>query len=183
MRRNARSSQEKERCTSHPKNRGRILQGFCGQRPALRQSDVYWCRSKFWRSCENLQEPIESCLSPGGVLAVELMIDATNTPLFTRAANVNDAMLVGTKENTCAWLRLANFDVEVLEERIDYSVTKSKWYDMLRGRFYSSLRELNDVEIEEGIDELERGKLKDLNLQDDIPIFSTSLIFIAKKGH
>ncbi|KAJ7356295.1 hypothetical protein OS493_025403 [Desmophyllum pertusum] len=111
------------------------------------------------------------------------MIDAPNTPLFTRAENVNDAMLVGTKENTCAWLRLANFDVEVLEERIDYSVTKSKWYDMLRGRFYSSLRELNDVEIEEGIDELERGKLKDLNLQDDIPIFSTSLIFIAKKGH
>ncbi|KAJ7356330.1 hypothetical protein OS493_025439 [Desmophyllum pertusum] len=101
---------------------------------------------------------IESCLSPSGVLLVELVKDATNTPLFTKAEKGIDALVVGLEENTCAWLRLANFDVEVLEERMDYSVTKSKWYDMLRGRFYSSLRELNDVEIEEGIDELERER-------------------------
>ncbi|KAJ7356297.1 hypothetical protein OS493_025406 [Desmophyllum pertusum] len=127
---------------------------------------------------------IESCLSPGGVLVVELMSDATNTPYFTKAENANDALLGEFKENTCAWLRLANFDVEVLEERMDYSVTKSKWYDMLRGRFYSSLSELNDMEIEEGIDELERGRLKDLKLQDDIRFSCTLLIFIAKKpGH
>ncbi|KAJ7394686.1 hypothetical protein OS493_000511 [Desmophyllum pertusum] len=126
---------------------------------------------------------VESCLSPGGVLVVELMSDASDTPFFTRAENANNSSLVGLKENTCAWLRLANFDVEVLEERIDYSVTKSKWYDMLRGRFYSSLRELNDVEIEQGIDELERGKLTDLKLQDHIHISCMLLIFIAKKGH
>lgn len=36
-------------------------------------------------------------------------------------------------------------------------VKKFKWYDMLWGCFYSILRELSDGEIEEGIDELDKG--------------------------
>ncbi|KAJ7356331.1 hypothetical protein OS493_025440 [Desmophyllum pertusum] len=132
-----------------------------------------------------IYKSIKSCLSPGGVLVMELLKpEANNTyPFFTKAEKGLDTILVGAKENICTCLRLANFDVEVLEERMDFGVTKSKWYDMLRGRFYSSLRELNDVEIEEGIDELERGKLKDLKLQDHIVISNTFNIFIAKKEH
>ena len=56
---------------------------------------------------------------------------------------------------TSACLRLAKFEVEVTEQNIDFNVTKSKWYDMLRGRFISGLTELTDEEIEEGIDEPE----------------------------
>ena len=66
------------------------------------------------------------------------------------------------KEITSACLRLAKFEVEVTEENIDFNVTKSKWYDMLLGRFICGLTELTDEEIEEGIDELQRIKLKDL---------------------
>lgn len=44
---------------------------------------------------------------------------------------------------------------------------------MLRGRFNSNLTELTDQEIEEGIDELEREKLKDLKPEDDISISGT----------
>ena len=71
--------------------------------------------------------------------------------------------------------------MEVTEEHIDVNLTKSKWYHMLRGRFNSNLTELTDEEIEEGIDELERGKLKDLNPEDDISISGTLLVFKATK--
>ena len=52
---------------------------------------------------------------------------------------------------------------------------------MLRGRFHSTLRELSDGEIEEGIDELDKGILQHANRDDDIPISMTLLIFMAKK--
>lgn len=52
---------------------------------------------------------------------------------------------------------------------------------MLRGRFNSNLKELTDQEIEEGIEELERGKLKDLKPEDDISISGTLHVFIATK--
>ena len=48
--------------------------------------------------------------------------------------------------------------------------------------FHSSLTELTDEEIEEGIDELERGKLKDLKPEDGISISCTLLVFMARKN-
>ena len=103
-------------------------------------------------------------------------------PWFTKVENRMGAFFGERKEITSSCLRLTKFDVEVKEENIDFNVTKSKWYDMLRGRFHSSLTELTDEEIEEGIDELQRGKLKDLKPQDDISISSTLLVFIARKN-
>lgn len=60
-------------------------------------------------------------------------------------------------------------------------VKKYKWYDMLRGRFHSTFRELSDEEIEEGIDELNKGILQHAKGDDDIPISMNLFIFIAKK--
>ena len=123
---------------------------------------------------------VEAFLSPGGVF---LVVQASEYlyPWFTKTENRIGAFLAERKENTSSWLRLANFDVEVSDEMIDYDVTKSQWYDMLRGRFHSILSELSDKEIEEGIDELEKGKLKDLKLHDDICISCKLLVFTARK--
>lgn len=41
--------------------------------------------------------------------------------------------------------------------------------------------EFIDQEIEEGIEELERGKFKDLKLEDDISIFGMLYVFIVIK--
>lgn len=123
---------------------------------------------------------VESILSPGGVFLVMEAGEFT-FPWFTKVENRMGAFFGERKEITSAFLRLAKFEVEVTEENIDFSVTKSKWYDMLRGRFISGLTELTDEEIEEGIDELQRVKLKDLKPQDDISISCTLLVFIARK--
>ncbi|KAL9988682.1 hypothetical protein ACROYT_G003156 [Oculina patagonica] len=123
---------------------------------------------------------VEAFLSPGGVFLV-VQVGEYFYPWFTKIANCISTFLAERKENTSSLLRLANFDVEVSEEKIEYSVTKSQWFDMLRGRFHSTLREPSDEEIEEGIDELEKKKLKDLKLDDEIPISYKVLVFIARK--
>ena len=123
---------------------------------------------------------VESILSPGGVF---LFMEGSDFsfPWFTKVENRMGTFFGERKEITSACLRLTKFDVEVTEEHIDVNLTKSKWYHMLRGRFNSNLTELTDEEIEEGIDELERGKLKDLNPEDDISISGTLLVFKATK--
>ncbi|KAL9988676.1 hypothetical protein ACROYT_G003150 [Oculina patagonica] len=123
---------------------------------------------------------VEAFLSPGGVFLV-VQVGEYLYPWFTKTENRIGAFLGERKENTSSLLRLANFDVEVSEEKIEYTVTKSQWFDMLRGRFHSTLRELSDEEIEEGIDELEKGKLKGLKLDDDVSMSCKLLIFTAKK--
>ncbi|XP_078342642.1 uncharacterized protein LOC144628413 [Oculina patagonica] len=123
---------------------------------------------------------VEAFLSPGGVFLV-VQVSEYFYPLFTKSANRISTFVSERKENTASLLRLANFDVEVSEEKIEYSVTKSQWYDTVRGRFHSTLRELSDEEIEEGIDELEKGKLKGLKLDDDVSMSCKLLIFTAKK--
>ena len=123
---------------------------------------------------------IEAFLSPGGVFWV-VQVGEYIYPWFTRSG-INIKAFVGRrKEGTASLLRAANFDVEVSEEKIDYYVKKSQWYEMLRDRFHSSLRQLSDEEIEEGIGELENGKLKDMKLSDDVCMTCILLIFTAKK--
>ena len=86
---------------------------------------------------------VESILSPGGVFLIMEAGEFT-FPWFTKVENRMGAFFGERKEITSACLRLAKFEVEVTEENIDFNVTKSKWYDMLRGRFISGLTELTD---------------------------------------
>ena len=124
---------------------------------------------------------VEAFLSPGGVFLVVQGLGRAASPMFKKAGNFGHDCLSELKENTSLWLQSTNFDVEVSEEKVTYSLTKSQWYDMLRGRFLSYLRELSDEEIEEGIDELENEKLKDFKLSDEINTSAKVIIFTARK--
>ena len=125
---------------------------------------------------------VESFLSPGGVfLVLQMGAEYTFVPWFKNAENRISPVLEELEETTYSCLRLSNFDVEVSEEKVEYNLTKSQWYDKLRGRYHSALTQLSDQEIEEGIDELERGKLKGLKLHDEICISYKMHVFKAKK--
>ena len=80
-------------------------------------------------------------------------------------------------------LRKANFEVEVSEEKIYVGLKKSRWYEMLRGRFQSTLSEFTDEEIEDGINELETGKLKGLCLEDEVKLHYSYDILKATKRY
>lgn len=124
---------------------------------------------------------VELCLTPDGVFMVVQVGELVSFPLFKKAKNRLTSFVSDRKECSSAYLRSANFEVEVSEERLVFVVKKYKWYDMLRGRFHSTLRELSDEEIEEGIDELNKGILQHAKGDDDIPISMNLFIFIAKK--
>lgn len=121
-------------------------------------------------------------LHPSGELLVVRAGKSTRLPHFSKAEqNYRDIVENYSKERITAMLREADFEIEVSEEKIIWIVKKSRWYEMLRGRFQSTLHEFTDEEIEEGIVELENGKLKGLKLDDDVEILYIYLVFRATK--
>lgn len=123
---------------------------------------------------------LKAHLRTGGELLVVRAGVATSFPFFTKADNAyGEVMEKCSKEPVTAMLREANFRVEVSEEKVFLGIEKSRWYKMLRDRFQSSMSEFTDKEIEDGIDELEEGKLKGLGLYDDVEIHYSYMVFRA----
>ena len=123
---------------------------------------------------------LKAHLRTGGELLVIRAGVSTSFPFFTKAENTYGKVLEKcSKERVTAMLREANFQVEVSEEKVLLDMEKSRWYKMLRGRFQSSMSEFTDNEIEDGIEELEKGKLKGLGLHDDVEIHYSYMIFRA----
>ncbi|XP_068682254.1 ubiquinone/menaquinone biosynthesis C-methyltransferase UbiE-like [Montipora foliosa] len=124
-------------------------------------------------------------LQPGGEVLVVIDGDSSTgsgLPHFAKAEEIfRDTTQQCTKESISAVFRQADFKVEVSEEKIMWIVKKSLWYEMLRGRFYSTLSELSDEEIEDGIVELEMGKFKSLSPHDDVRIPFPFHVFRATK--
>ena len=73
----------------------------------------------------------------------------------------------------------AGMVVELHEVTVHYKVTKSFWYQRLRGRVYSTIESMTDEQIEEGIAELESTKLSDLGMEEE---FETSEIHLIAVG-
>ena len=121
---------------------------------------------------------LKAHLRTGGALLVVTTGLPTSFPFFTKAENAF-GKITFSKERVTAMLRDANFQVEVSEEKFLLGMEKSRWYKMLRGRFQSSMSEFTDKEIEDGIDELEEGKLKGLSLHDDVQIHYSFMVFRA----
>ena len=126
---------------------------------------------------------LEASLRPGGTLLVVTTGKSSNLPLFTNAEKSLGASTSNFKERITAMLRKANFEVEVSEEKIYGGLKKSRWYEMLRGRFQSTLSEFTDEEIEDGINELETGKLKGLCLEDEVKLHYSYDILKATKRY
>ena len=64
-------------------------------------------------------------------------------------------------------------------DRRDYTTkgTKKFWYDLIRNRMFSTLRDFTDAEIEDGIKELE-DKYPDT---DELPLISHEVFILATK--
>ena len=54
---------------------------------------------------------------------------------------------------------------EVTKEKPNLIIPKSRWYDMIRSRFWSQFHRYNDAELEESIKELDDGVFK--RVKDD----------------
>ena len=131
----------------------------------------------------NVFKGIERSLRPDGICVVTLPdIPLSNFPLFTKFKSV-DVRSVCTqwKKDTLRSLVEANLTVQSWHVDLTYAVTKSKWYEVLRGRFWSTLRGFSDEELEEGIEELERGQLNGIKFNETLDICDTERFIEGKK--
>lgn len=143
------------------------------------------CISCFHHFTELLEilRGLEASLRPGGTLLVVNIGESSNLPLFTNAEKSFGASKSNFKKRITAMLQKADFEVEVSEEKIYVGLKKSQWYEMLRGRFQSTLSELTDEEIEDGIRELDTGKLKGLGFEDEVKLHYSYDILKATKRY
>lgn len=83
---------------------------------------------------------------------------------------------------TCKLLEEANFGVETLLVESSVSLKKAKFYDMLRGRFMSSLYSLTEKQIEKGIEILEQGEFGRIESNGEIESILKSVVIKATKS-
>ncbi|XP_031573717.1 uncharacterized protein LOC116307569 [Actinia tenebrosa] len=71
---------------------------------------------------------------------------------------------------------------KVTNEKARFRIPKSRWYYMIRNRFWSSFRRYTDEEIEESVKELDNGRFKDVKDDELIDIVDTlACVQITKK--
>lgn len=143
-------------------------------------------RVLFVQSDHHLCEPLsafrdlERSLRPGGVCSIWQLKSHSCFQMFSDVAAAKSYPSDRHVE-TCRFLKEANFEVEMSWVHLQYGLTKSKLYSMLRGRFITNLYTLNDQEIEEGIATLERTKLKFVHEDDVIENKASYVVIQAKK--
>ena len=119
-------------------------------------------------------------LRPSGIFFLVTTLKSS-LPIFKSAKEpVSQSLEEGRKSH---FSFLNNLNAKVSQQEFSYSasVTKSKLYEMFRGRFISLLKQFSDDQIEEGIRELENDAFKNMKDGDLINFEHTLLVIRAEK--
>ena len=119
-------------------------------------------------------------LRPGGIFLLVTTLKVS-LPIIKSAEKAVGQSLEQERESHLSFLN--NLYVNISQQEISFSasMTKSKWYEMLRGRFISMLKPFSDDQIEQGIRKLENEMFKDLKDDDLINFEHTLLVIRAQK--
>jgi 2-polyprenyl-3-methyl-5-hydroxy-6-metoxy-1,4-benzoquinol methylase len=118
---------------------------------------------------------LEKCLTPTGSCLIITRPSEIDYPLFTAARKVW-AQNQPSKDVLLKIMNDCGLNVTCISTSMNMSLSKEKWYNMIRTRCWSTFSYFNDEELEEGIKELE---LK-FNCIDEIS-FREELLFIMIK--
>jgi len=123
-------------------------------------------------------EGIFRSLRPSGSF-VQFDLICHNHPTFKMAADAYSSYFQRVSDRK-EFFREIQFQGNFSQEELHYgwSVSKSKLYEMFRGRYVSMFHQFSDEQIEKGIKELESGTLKDV--KDDDPINCNSCVLVTK---
>ena len=123
-------------------------------------------------------ERVYGALNPKGFCLIVTRLSPTLLPYFEEAsAAFNESCAMPT--NLSDQLKEAGFEsTSQHEEAAELHMTKGKWYEMLRGRFFSPLNRFSDEEIEKGIQDLECGRFKETSW--DAPLILYDRLLIVK---
>ena len=118
---------------------------------------------------------LEKCLTPNGSCLIITRPSKTEYPLFEKAHNIWTQQQP-SKEVLLKIINDCGLNVTCNSIYMNMSLSKQKWFNMIRTRSWSTFSYFNNDELEEGISELE---LK-FNNNDDI-LFKEELLFIMIK--
>ena len=116
-------------------------------------------------------------LRPGGIFFLVTTLKIS-LPFIKSAEKTVSQSLEQEQESHFSFLTNLNASISQQEFSYSASVTKSKLYEMLRGRFVSMLNQFSDDQIEEGISKFENWMFKDLPKDDDLFNFDHTLLVI-----
>ena len=107
-------------------------------------------------------------LRPGGCF-VQVHTITSENPILKMAKNTWGTLSKGVSASEKLMLGFTQ-QGKTTQEEFTYTpqVTKAKLYNMFRGRYMSMFLQLSDEQIEEGINELEKGPFKDVKNDDSI---------------
>lgn len=124
---------------------------------------------------------VYEALKPDGFCLILNRLPATILPFFKAAKETFRKSCLEHKD-LVKQLKTAGFQsVLHYEDALEIRVSKRKWYEMLRGRFYSPLDPFSDQEIQEGIEELENGPFGDLDSDASITMYDRLFVVEVKK--
>ena len=80
-------------------------------------------------------------------------------------------------------LEKAGLSVKVVQESYTVSMTKGEWYSKIRGRIFSTLHSFSDedIELEKGLEELDRNCFPNASDSDIVDIKDTLLFYSCTK--
>ena len=119
---------------------------------------------------------LEKCLTPNGSCLIITRPSKTDYPLFTAAQNVW-SQNQPSKDTLLKIMNDCKLNVTCNSIYMNMSLSKEKWFNMIRSRCWSTFSYFNDEQLEEGITELE---IKFANT-NDISFKEELLFFILKK--
>ena len=107
----------------------------------------------FENRVEVLTEIYRHLPTGGKCLIVTLSNNCENLPLFTKALSVVKDM-PNFFNTLIDEIKQTKFSFTIQEKNYVANITKNNWFDMLRGKFISTLNAFSDADIDEGIQEL-----------------------------
>jgi len=125
---------------------------------------------------QKLYLDLGNCLTDHGIILTVTRPNKAVYPLFQAAHKVWSEQQP-LKEELLNYIEGAKLNVVCKSIFIDISLSKEQWFHMIRSRFWSTFSHFNDIELEDGIDEL---KIKLAN-QINVSFTEELLLFIAKK--
>ena len=126
---------------------------------------------------------MERSLRPNGLCLIVSMRSISCYKRFAEEIGI-DAEYLSPEEvhATRKMLEEANFDVSTSLVELPLKLKKAKFYNMLRGRFMSSLYSLTDEQIEKGIDVLKQGEFGRIEGNEEIESILKNVIIKATKS-
>ena len=139
----------------------------------------------FVKSREMIFTKLSEYLPVRGVCLIIDRQKKTALPFFKAALEMHQKAHADdlTPEQCFSLASPMGFAVTCYEIILEYTMTKSLWYKILRERFTSFFRQLTDEEIGDGIEELEIGLFQEFKDDDKITMKDPVIIHQLVKQH